>query len=401
MTTVRDASVHGDAAALRTAMAAELQDNAFTDPRVGAALRAVPRHLFAPGEPLETAYAADRIIQVKQAAGGLVTSSLSSAHIQAVMLQQAGLEPGMNVLEIGSGGYNGALIQHVVGETGTVVSVDIDTEIVARARACLRTAGYDQVKVLVADAEYGVPQDAPFDRIIGTVCASDIPPAWLDQLDDAGRIVVPLRIRGLTRTVAFDRAGHGLVSRGYRLASFVAMQGAGARQEQMIPIDEGLHLRVDEDAPFDVEALRAAARGPSLQRWSGAAFDLPDELELFLITNMGQPALLHANTDLIDQGRFGPSTLYGVPVLVDGGSFAYRTKRDNAETGGYETGVYAYGPSAEAVAAQYLELLRRWARDHRRRDAACIRYTPEHAGTIDPAPGVVHTRHGTISVTWT
>jgi len=403
MTTVRDASVRDDAAALRAAMVAELQEmDAFTDPRVGAALGVVPRHLFAPGEPLEAAYAADNPLPIKQAGDGEVISSLSAAHMQAVMLQQAAIEPGMNVLEIGSGGYNAALIQQLVGKTGKVVSVDIDPDIVARARGCLDAAGYGSVQVIAADAEHGVPQSAPFHRIIVTARASDVPPPWLDQLDAFGRIVVPLEIRGLTRTVAFDRDGAGLVSRDYRLASFVPMQGSGSRRQPMIPLDDGLALRAEDDSSvFEVEALREAAHGPRLERWSGAAFDLPDELQLFLLTNMPQAALLYASEELIDQGQFAPAAGYGVPVLISGGSFAYRTKRDNVETDGWESGAFAHGPDAEAVADQYLELLRRWARNHRRRGAACIRYSPGSPGDIDPSPGVVYTRHGAISVTWT
>ena len=402
MTTVRDSSVHDDAASHRAAMVAELQEmDAFTEPRVGEALSVVPRHLFAPDEPLEAAYAANNPLPIKQADDGEVISSLSAAHMQAVMLQQAEIESGMNVLEIGSGGYNAALIQQLVGETGTVVSVDIDPDIVVRARGCLNAAGYSRVQVITADAEHGVPQGAPFDRIIVTVRASDIPPAWLDQLDARGRLVVPLEIRGLTRTIAFHRDGGDLVSRDYRLASFVPMQGSGSRRQPIIRLDDGLALHAENDSPvFEVEALREAAHGPRLERWSGAAFDFPDELHLFLLTNMPHPALLYASEELIAQGRFAPATSYGVPVLVRGGSFAYRTKRDNVETDGFESGVFAHGPDAEAVADQYLQLLRRWARDHRRRGAAQIRYSPGGSGDIDPSPGVVYTRHGAISVTW-
>ena len=60
--------------------------------------------------------------------------------------------------------------------------MDIDPEVTARTRACLDAAGYGRVRVVLADAEHGVPDGAPYDRIIVTAGAWDIPPAWISQL---------------------------------------------------------------------------------------------------------------------------------------------------------------------------------------------------------------------------
>ncbi|MGH3694849.1 MAG: methyltransferase, FxLD system [Pseudonocardiaceae bacterium] len=406
MTTVRDSSVHDAAAALRAAMVDELCTmDAITSGPVAAAVATVPRHLFAPGEPLEGAYAANNALVIKRDLGGAAISSLSATHIQAVMLEQAEIEPGMRVLEVGSGGYNAALIQELVGDGGKVTSVDIDAEIVVRARACLEEAGYDRVTVVLADAENGVPEGAPYERIIVTAGASDIPPAWLDQLSERGRLVVPLRMRGLTRSIAFDRTsvgnGMGLVSHSYRLSGFVPMQGVGSYHERVVPLADGVALRLDDESQqFDVEALREALHSPKLEQWSGAAFDLPDELELFLLTSTPQVALLHASETLVERGQFAPSAARGVPALISGGSFAYRTKRPNEETGGFESGVFAHGSDAEGVAERYVDLLRRWARDHRRRGAAQIQYIPKAAGTPEPSQGLVGKRHGAVAVSW-
>jgi protein-L-isoaspartate(D-aspartate) O-methyltransferase len=342
---------------------------------------------------------------IKRDLGGATISSLSATHIQAVMLEQAEIEPGMRVLEIGSGGYNAALMQELVGDGGKVTSVDIDAEIVVRARACLEAAGYDRVEVVLADAENGVPEGAPYDRIVVTAGTWDIPPTWRDQLSERGRIVVPLRMRGLTRSVAFDRAsdgnGVGLVSHSYRLSGFVPMQGVGSYCERVVPLANGVALRLDDESQqLDVEGLREALHSPRLERWSGAAFDLPDELELFLVTSAPQFTLLHVSERLVERGQFAPSAARGVPALISGGSFAYRTKRPNEETGGFESGVLAHGPEAERVAARYVDLLRRWAKDHRRRGAAQIRYIPKLAGTAEPSPGLVAKRHGAVAISW-
>ncbi|MFC7741095.1 methyltransferase domain-containing protein [Nocardiopsis composta] len=142
-----------------------------------------------------------------------------------MMLAQARIEPGMRVLEIGSGGYNAALIAELVGPSGRVVSLDIDPEVTERARKLLAGAGYPQVRVITADGTEGAPWQAPFDRIVVTAGAWDIPPAWRDQLTDTGRLVVPLRMRSLTRSVAFRRRGERLVGDSALICGFVPMQG--------------------------------------------------------------------------------------------------------------------------------------------------------------------------------
>ncbi|MER6174197.1 methyltransferase, FxLD system [Streptosporangium sp. NPDC001681] len=397
-----DAITEENARALREAMVAELrQCDAITSESVAAAMSTVPRHKFALDEPLDAAYSADRALVIKRDEDGTAISSLSAAHIQAVMLEQAGVEPGMRVLEVGSGGYNAALLAELVGEEGKVTSVDIDPEIVCRARDCLNAAGYAQVEVVTADAENGVPKGAPYDRILVTAGSWDLPPAWIDQLAKNGRIVVPLRLRGLTRSIAFDRVDDGLVSDSYRLAGFVPMQGEGAFNECLVRLEDGVALRIDDTSQrFDVGALREALHAPKVERWSGAAFDLPDELELFLMSSIPHPAMLHVGSEHIDSGRFNPAAGRGVPTLIHGGSFAYRIKRDNPQTGGFESGVIAHGPQAEEAAEQYVELLRRWADHHRRRGAARITYLPATAGALAPARGVVLKRHGAVTISW-
>lgn len=137
---------------------------------VEAAFRVVPRHLFAPGATLQEPYAQDTV-RTKRDEHGITISAISAPQIQAMMLEQAGLRSGMRVLEIGSGGYNAALMAELVGEHGQVTTVDIDPEVIDRVRDCLIEAGYSRVNVVLADAEGGVPEHAPYDRIIVTAGA--------------------------------------------------------------------------------------------------------------------------------------------------------------------------------------------------------------------------------------
>jgi protein-L-isoaspartate(D-aspartate) O-methyltransferase len=310
---MRSTQDHGlsDADVLRAEMVATLQDEGvIASAPVASAFNTVARHHFAPDEPLEAVYHPNLPLVTKRRDDGTALSSLSAAHIQAVMLEQAQVKTGMNVLEIGSGGFNAALLAELVGADGRVTSVDIDPDIVTRARIALKTAGYEQVNVVCADAEYGVREHGPYDRIIVTVASDDVPPAWIDQLVEDGRIVVPLRFAGLTRCIAFDRYSGGLTSDSYRLGGFVPMQGHGAFEDHLVPINGEIGLRISQPhEELDVVALRKAVHSPRIERWSGAAFDLPDELELFLVTSEPHAPMLYVGQSLVEQGVFAPSAL--------------------------------------------------------------------------------------------
>ena len=119
-------------------------------PQIEAASRAVPRHQFHPEVALEQVYH-DEAVPTKRLGDQMVSSSSQPA-VMAVMLEQLQLKPGHRVLEIGAGtGYNAALLAHLVGETGQVVSVDIDEDIAAKARAHLAAAGSERVLVVCGD----------------------------------------------------------------------------------------------------------------------------------------------------------------------------------------------------------------------------------------------------------
>jgi protein-L-isoaspartate(D-aspartate) O-methyltransferase len=401
MTAIDDSTVR-DPGALREDMVRALRDqDAITSEPVANAFAAVPRHLFAPEASLEVVYDLHRIVPVKKDENGLNVSVMSAAHLQGVMLEQADIAPGMKVLEIGSGGVNAAYLQELVGSDGEVTTVDIDRDIVDRARLCLDEAGYRQVKTVLADGERGVSDGAPYDRIIVTAAAWDIPPSWIDGLTEKGRLVVPLTVCGTTRSIAFDRDGPGLLSSSYRLAHFVPMQGEGAAEERKVLLREGVVAQTDDvRVPLNAQALNHALDTPQLVHWSGAAWDLPDELDLYLTLNLPRPVRLHATKDVVERGLLTPAVQFGVPALVSEDSIAYRTRRDNEATGGFESGVIAHGPQAEALADQYAELLRYWAEHHRRRGAATFRYLPGPAPLPLPQDAVLRP-HGILTASWT
>src|ERR1700758_4619707 len=124
---------------------------------VAAALRKVPRHLFTPGVPLARAYEDDAVVLPQAGEGGAGRSPVSAPSMIALMLAQLDVRPGESVLEIGSGGYQAALLRELVGPDGSVTTLDIDPDVVSRARACLDRAGYGDVRTLCGDGEYGAP----------------------------------------------------------------------------------------------------------------------------------------------------------------------------------------------------------------------------------------------------
>lgn len=124
------------------------------DERVVQAFRSAPRHLFLPGDP-ERAYR-DEAVPTKWASDGRPISSSSQPRVMAVMLEQLGVGCGQRVLEIGAGtGYNAALLSHLVGETGRVITIDIDEDLVEQARRNLAAADVGGVGVVCADGGAG------------------------------------------------------------------------------------------------------------------------------------------------------------------------------------------------------------------------------------------------------
>jgi protein-L-isoaspartate(D-aspartate) O-methyltransferase len=225
-----------------------LQTSGIRDERIAAALSDVPRHLFLPHLPPEDAYLDDAIVTKRDADGQPISSSSQPA-IMAIMLDQLTLASGQRVLEIGAGtGYNAALMRHIVGPSGTVVSVDIDADVADRAREHLASAGYPDVTVVAADGAEGYPPDAPYDRVIATVGVSDLAPAWLHQAAPGARIVVPLDVRGSQLAVAFGRSGSGghWVSRSIAPCGFMRMRGSLAGPERAVVLQPGLSVMLPD-----------------------------------------------------------------------------------------------------------------------------------------------------------
>jgi protein-L-isoaspartate(D-aspartate) O-methyltransferase len=220
-------------------------NKAFRTESVEAAFRAVPRHLFLPGVPLDVVYRDDGI--PTKMSNGVGISASSQPSLMAAMLEWLALSPGHRVLEIGAGtGYNAGLMAHLVGPTGRIFTLDIDEDIVEQARMHVATASITNVEVLQRDGNEGYPEAAPYDRIILTVGAWDVPGTWFQQLVPGGRLIIPLGIRTDMLTFAFERLDDHLVSVAAFPGFFMPMRGtqSEASQVQIVALNEGLQVQV-------------------------------------------------------------------------------------------------------------------------------------------------------------
>jgi protein-L-isoaspartate(D-aspartate) O-methyltransferase len=168
------------ASALRAQVA---RSSGVADPRILSTFEQVPREAFVPPELTDRAYE-DTALPI-----GL-GQTISQPSMIALMLQALECAPRHRVLEVGSGsGYVLALLSQLGCE---VFGVERQAELAARAPETLRSIGVTDVVVHEGDGTYGLPEHAPYDRILVSAGAAAIPEALLAELAEGGRLVMPV-----------------------------------------------------------------------------------------------------------------------------------------------------------------------------------------------------------------
>ena len=195
----------------------QLEERGIVDQRVLSAMLKVPRHWFClPGTPDDEAYG-DHPLPIR------CGQTISQPLMVADMLQQMRISGEETVLEIGTGsGYNAALLSCLAHR---VISLEIVPELAETAGQLLRSAGYGNVEVILADGSQGWAEAAPYDAIVVTAGAPVIPAALQEQLRADGRLVIPVGDLVLQKLLVVKRTAEGLQVKEYGGCRFVPLLG--------------------------------------------------------------------------------------------------------------------------------------------------------------------------------
>jgi protein-L-isoaspartate(D-aspartate) O-methyltransferase len=212
----------GDDGVGRMQFLLNLRRRGIGDAAVLRALDEVPREHFVQSRFADAAYA-DQALPI--ACG----QTISQPYVVAYMSEQLDLRPEHRVLEVGTGsGYQAAILSRLARE---VVTIERYRTLAEEARARLQTLGYQNVEVVVGDGLLGVPERAPFDRILVTAAAETIPDALVAQLAEDGVMVLPLGPHGGTqRLVKLTKTADGLQHEDLLGVRFVPLLPGQARE---------------------------------------------------------------------------------------------------------------------------------------------------------------------------
>jgi protein-L-isoaspartate(D-aspartate) O-methyltransferase len=161
----------------------QLRDRGIKDERVLQAMGRMPRHLFVPVECRDNAYADIALPMGEE-------QTISQPYMVGAMLDALAIDPSFAVLEVGTGsGYLTALLAELAGH---VYSVERLPRLAQSAESILRALNYTNVTIQVGDGSVGLPQSAPFDAIVVSAAAPEVPEPLVQQLKNGGRMVVPV-----------------------------------------------------------------------------------------------------------------------------------------------------------------------------------------------------------------
>jgi len=180
----------------------QIEARGVRNPRVLAAMREIPRHLFIPSPYDRSAYE-DSPLPIGNG------QTISQPYIVALMTELLKPEPEDNVLEIGTGcGYQAAILAKLVRK---VTSVERIPAVADLARSNLAALGISNVEIQTADGTLGYPENAPYNGIIITAATPSVPKPLIEQLAENGRLVAPVGGREIQELVVLS-SRKGIIS---------------------------------------------------------------------------------------------------------------------------------------------------------------------------------------------
>jgi protein-L-isoaspartate(D-aspartate) O-methyltransferase len=204
----------------------QLRRRGILDPRVLEAMAQIPRHAFVSPEYRDSAYD-DRPLPIGEG------QTISQPYMVAVMSQSLGLKGEERVLEIGTGsGYQTALLAELAEAIFTIERIQA---LIHRAEEILQKLGYENISFLRGDGTEGWPGKAPFDGIIVTAGAPEIPQTLTSQLAEGGRLVIPVGPRYSQTLYKVTRKGNEFTEEELTGCVFVPLVGAHGWKEEEWP----------------------------------------------------------------------------------------------------------------------------------------------------------------------
>lgn len=194
----------------------QLVPRGISDERVLQVMREVPRHRFVPPDSQNAAYN-DNPLPIG------CNQTISQPYIVAYMTEMLQLKPEDRVLEIGTGsGYQAAVLSRLARRVYTIERIE---ELAGRARQALKNLGYENIQFRIGDGSCGWPEAGPYDAIIVTAAAPEVPPPLIDQLAPGASLVAPVGSTGYQDLVRLVKRGGRTHSEHLTPVAFVPLVG--------------------------------------------------------------------------------------------------------------------------------------------------------------------------------
>lgn len=194
----------------------QIRARGITNPRVLAAMREIPRHIFIPPPYDRSAYE-DNPLPIGEG------QTISQPYIVALMTDLLNPGPGDRVLELGTGsGYQTAILAALAKHVVTIERIPAVADL---ARSNLSRLGLTNIEMVVRDGTTGYPEDSPYNAILITAATPQIPKPLIDQLAEGGRLVAPVGSRDLQELVRITRTGGRTIESHHGGVRFVPLIG--------------------------------------------------------------------------------------------------------------------------------------------------------------------------------